>query len=86
MGDVLRAPQNEEVHLVIRIEHCTANRVSVLLDGQQALPVTPEILRKQSESSAAIWQSDGKRHWLVVEVRDQTGALYLLGNPIYLNF
>jgi predicted metal-dependent phosphoesterase TrpH len=86
MGDVLRAPQNEEVHLVIRIEHCAANRVSVLLDGQQALPVTPEILRKQSESSAAIWQSDGKRHWLVVEVRDQTGALYLLGNPIYLNF
>jgi hypothetical protein len=86
MGDVLRAPQNEEVRLAIRIEHCNADRVSVLLDGQKALPVTPEILHSQSESSSAIWRSDGKRHWLVVEVRDQTGALYLLGNPIYLNF
>jgi hypothetical protein len=86
MGDVLAAPQNEEVHLAIHMEHCAANRVSVLLDGQKALPVEPEILRQQSESSSATWRSDGKRHWLVVEVHDLTGALYLLGNPIYLNF
>jgi hypothetical protein len=86
MGDVLAAPQGQEVHLVIHIEHCAADRVSLLLDGQKALPVTPETLRQQSELSSATWQSDGKRHWLVVQVRDLTGALYLLGNPIYLNF
>jgi hypothetical protein len=32
------------------------------------------------------WKSDGKRHWLAPEVRDTTGALYLLGNPVYINY
>ncbi len=86
MGDALAAAQGEEVRFAIRIEHCAANRVSVLLDGQKNLPVAPEILHQQSELSSAAWRSDGKRHWVVVEVRDLTGALYLLGNPIYLNF
>jgi len=86
MGDVLAAPQGEEVRLAIHIEHCAANRVSVLLDGQKALPVTPEILRQPSVLASAAWRSDGMRHWLVVEVRDLTGALYLIGNPVYLNF
>jgi len=31
------------------------------------------------------WPSDGKRHWLRVDVRDAAGKLILLGNPIYLN-
>jgi len=30
--------------------------------------------------------SDGKRHWLRVNVRGSDGALLVLGNPIYLNF
>lgn len=30
------------------------------------------------------WQADGRRHWLRVDVRDATGALAVVGNPIYL--
>jgi hypothetical protein len=30
------------------------------------------------------WRADGERHWIRVDVRDDTGHLALLGNPIYL--
>jgi hypothetical protein len=30
--------------------------------------------------------SDGKRHWVRVNVRGSDGGLLVLGNPVYLNF
>jgi predicted metal-dependent phosphoesterase TrpH len=86
MGDALSAEQNEEVHLAIHIEHCAADQVAVLLDGAQPLPTDRKILLQPDEKLSATWKSDGKRHWITVEVRDLTGALYLLGNPIYFNY
>lgn len=85
MGDVLASEPGEEVHLAIHVEHCVADRVAVLLDGHQPLSVNPEIPLQPDETLSAIWKSDGKRHWLTVEVRDLTGALDLLGNPVYMN-
>jgi len=85
MGDALAASESEEVHVALHIEHCAADRVTVLLDGKQPLPIEPEILLQQDETLSTKWTSDGQRHWITVEVRDLTGALYLLGNPIYIN-
>jgi hypothetical protein len=31
------------------------------------------------------WNSDGKPHWIRIDVRDQRGRLLLMGNPVYLN-
>jgi hypothetical protein len=34
---------------------------------------------------AFAWRSDGKPHWLRVDVRDGQGRPTLLGHPVYLN-
>ena len=31
-------------------------------------------------------RSDGKRHWIRVNIRDAEGKLALIGNPVYLNW
>jgi hypothetical protein len=85
MGDVLTSEAGDVVHLTIHVEHCSENRVTILLDGQTPIPVDPEIVLEPSETLSTEWKSDGKRHWIIAEVRDHTGALYLLGNPIYIN-
>ncbi len=86
MGDALVSNPGEEVQLAIHVEHCAADRVQVLLDGKTPLSVNPEIPLESNQTLSAVWTSDGKRHWLVVEVRDLTGALDLLSNPVYLNY
>jgi len=31
------------------------------------------------------WKTDGKAHWIRVDVREAGGKLVLLGNPIYIS-
>jgi hypothetical protein len=33
-----------------------------------------------------LWTSDGHRHWLCVEVAGPDGKLWLIGNPIFINW
>jgi hypothetical protein len=32
------------------------------------------------------WVSDGRRHWFRAEVTGAGGKMWLLGNPIYVNW
>jgi hypothetical protein len=86
MGDSLSAAADEDVKLSIHVEHCLSDRVQVLLDGQKPLALDQPILMGPDLTVTTTWKSDGKRHWVLAEVQDLTGALYLLGNPVYINY
>lgn len=86
MGDVLSGSAGDTVKLVVHIVRCQGNQVRVLVDGQQAASLPDEVLMRDDQTVERTWPSDGKRHWLTVEVRDLDGALYLLGNPVYINY
>jgi hypothetical protein len=46
------------------------------------------IQRSPIEDASHAWSfketSDGKRHWIRIDVRDADGNLALIGNPIYV--
>lgn len=86
MGDVLAAKDGEDVRIAIHALHCASDRVRLLLDGQTPITADAEILTSSDQTVTADWKSDGKRHWIVAKIEDQTGGLDLLGNPVYLNF
>jgi hypothetical protein len=47
------------------------------LAGRDVIPPTGELTFD--------WTSDGKPHWLRVDVRSPQGKLLILGNPVYIN-
>lgn len=85
MGDSLRAPTGASVECTLRVVHAASARVVVLLDSKPATLVKDGRVGSDDAQQDFAWTSDGKRHWLNVEVRSADGKLHLLGNPIYLN-
>lgn len=85
MGDALVVKKGDAARFSLRVAKAKGARIEVLLDGERSALLgqrevdADEVVRKFS------WPSDGKRHWLRVDVRDAAGKLILLGNPIYLN-
>ncbi len=86
MGDTLTAAAGDAVQVSIHAQHCGDDMVQLLLDGETPLTTDKQHLPTPDETITSTWKSDGKRHWVVAEIRDQTGALDLLANPVYLNF
>jgi len=58
----------------------------VILDGQPTTLLDASPVKQNEESRSFTYKSDGKRHWLRVNIRSEDGSLLIVGNPIYLNF
>jgi hypothetical protein len=82
MGGQLSVPAKQSVTFTARIEQMTGGTAEIIRDGKKtrrtAIPAA-----KHSWSFEET--SDGKPHWIRIDVRDANGKLALLGNPIYLN-
>ncbi len=82
MGGQLSAPAKQAVTFTARIEQMIGGTVEVIRDGKTTR-------RTAIPAAKHTWSfeetSDGKRHWIRIDVRDAEGKLALLGNPIYLN-
>jgi hypothetical protein len=85
MGDALTAPAGAVVRFGVHVAHAPGARVAVLVDGAPAALLAQAQVEGEDSNRSFEWRSDGKRHWLRVDVRDAQGKLILLGNPIYLN-
>ena len=85
MGDALAVPAGETAHFVVRVARVQGGTVDVLLDGVAVPLLADRGVAADEVMREFTWRSDGKRHWLRVDVRDAAGKLALLGNPIYLN-
>jgi hypothetical protein len=82
MGGQLSVPAKQSVTFTARIEQMTGGTVEIIRDGKM-------IRRTGIPAAKHTWSfeetSDGKHHWIRIDVRDADGKLALLGNPIYLN-
>lgn len=84
MGDALTLPAGASVHVLVRTTalgrqylRVTDNGKPVDLEGRNVIPSNGEVTFD--------WSSDGKPHWLRVDVRSPEGKLLVLGNPVYIN-
>jgi hypothetical protein len=81
MGGELQLAANRSATFQVRVAELIGGRIEVIRDGVVTL-------RSGVMSAAHSWsfeeQGDGKRHWLRINVRDDSGKLVLIGNPIYI--
>lgn len=84
MGDVLAAPKGALVRLHVVVKSAVGGRVVLRSDEPRFVPPEPIPLDGNDAAVDVAFGVDGKRHWIRVDVIGPDGALWLLGNPIYL--
>lgn len=86
MGDALKTAPGQVIHFNLRMLHLNGDHPEIIEDGEvlAALPTTAISGNDQSKSFDLT--SDGKRHWVRVNIRSADNTLLLVGNPIFLNF
>jgi hypothetical protein len=85
MGEALEVSGRTTVHFRGTVRGVSGGRVEPIVDGQRLnLLKNPEITAA-ADSFEFSWRSDGRRHWVRVDVHDATGHLVLVGNPVYLS-
>jgi len=86
MGDDIQSPPSQRIHFTLKMTALIGDHPEVILDGQPTTLLDTSAANQNEETMNFDYQSDGKRHWLRVNIRSQSGALLIVGNPIYLNF
>jgi hypothetical protein len=82
MGGTLHIAHGTPVHVNIHSMATRGSMVHLLLDGDdssQSLPL-------QGDTATATLSPGPGRHWLRLEVRDESGATELMSSPLYINF
>jgi hypothetical protein len=82
MGGAVSVPARQSAKFNVRVEQLAGGRIEVIRDGA--------VTRHERVAGAShAWSfeeiSDGRRHWIRIDVRDADGRLALIGNPIYVN-
>ncbi len=86
MGGVLKVPAGQRASVRVQVRNLAGGRIEATLDGAKAgLIAQPQVSAAQ-QSFDFDWPSDGRRHWLRIDVRDAQGRLALVGNPVYFNW
>jgi hypothetical protein len=86
MGDVLEARSGQSVHFTVKMTALAGAHPEIICDGA-SLPLGDSSATQQNEETRSFeYASDGKRHWIRINIRSADGALLIVGNPIYLNF
>jgi hypothetical protein len=85
-GDFLTAPAGQAVDFNLRVTAAAGGTVRWLEDGQQVAVKTGAAVTLADQSFSLPWVSDGRRHWFRAEVMGAGGKMWLLGNPVYINW
>jgi hypothetical protein len=85
-GDLLTAPEGQTVDFELRVVAAAGGTVRWLEDGQELTLKTGAAVTSADQSFSLAWVSDDRRHWFRAEVMGAGGKIWLLGNPIYVNW
>jgi hypothetical protein len=86
MGDQLTAPLGARLQLAARVTGVPQGRVVILADGQSLQTGSLSASTVPLQTVTASWTSDGRRHWFRADVYGPDQKLWLLGNPVYVNW
>ncbi|MFP5267065.1 MAG: CehA/McbA family metallohydrolase [Acidobacteriota bacterium] len=86
MGGMLTAPAGARISIAASVAACPGATVSLVLDGAASPALAAQPVTATDQTLHWKWRTDGKRHWLLAEVRDASGQILLLGNPVYINW
>lgn len=86
MGATARARSGDLVRIRVDVSGCQSAMAHLIVDGKESPSSAPQLVNSSEDTLQFRWTSDGARHWILAEIRDSSGRLLLLGNPIYLNW
>ena len=86
MGDNLQVSSAQKIHFTLTATALQNAHPELIMDGARSPLLNIAPLTEQHETRSFDLQSDGKRHWLRIDLRSADGQLLIVGNPIYLNF
>ncbi len=86
MGDTLIAAQGAEVEFSIHAAGVDGAKLIFLEDGQPLAEAQNTAIHGLDQTVRIRWKSDGKQHWFRFDVHGPDDKLWLLGNPIYVNW
>jgi hypothetical protein len=86
MGDALNAPKGVGVEFEVSEAGADQGKVSLLEDGREMDGLAKSAASDSGETFHLTWTADGYRHWFRPQVLGPDGKLWLLGNPIYVDW
>ncbi len=85
-GDELDAARGASVHLSLRVTAAQGGTIRWVEDGNEIAPGGDTAISSAEQEFSLDWTSDGNRHWFRAEVTDGAGKLWLVDNPVYVNW
>lgn len=85
-GDALDAGPGETVELKARVLAAAGGTMRWIVDGKDVTPAAGSAIANADATETLVWTSDGRRHWIRAEVGGPGGAMWLIGNPVYVNW
>ena len=84
MGDSTEAGQQTSIDFEVRESGADERKISLIEDGHPLdIPAATNATRG---TLRFVWTSDGLRHWFRPQVNGPDGKLWMIGNPIYVNW
>src|ERR1035438_6855200 len=85
-GDTLDASNGKNVDFSLRVAAAVGGKIRWREDGEEVAQTASNEVSSADQTFPWSWVSDGHRHWFRAEVVGADGKLWLLGNPIYVNW
>jgi hypothetical protein len=85
-GDLIDALPGTPVRFEAHIAHAEGGRIRWIEDGNEMASQSDTGIHLADQTVALSWASDGQRHWFRAEVVGADGKLWLIANPVYLNW
>jgi hypothetical protein len=85
-GDLLDAPTGQALEFKAHVLGAAGGTIHWIEDGQDAVPANGAGASAANVTQTLRWTSDGRRHWFRAQVAGPDGTLWLIGNPIYVNW
>jgi hypothetical protein len=85
-GDSLDAARGDRVRFEAHVAGAAGGRVRWIEDGHEIASDSSAGVDAADKTIPLVWTSDGQRHWFRVEVAEPDGALWLLANPLFINW
>lgn len=86
MGDALAARAKAEVNFSVHTSGVDGATLVITEDGKPFAGTPGTRLTGAEQTTQIGWTSDGQRHWFRIDVEGPNKKLWLLGNPIYVNW
>ncbi len=85
-GDSLDVAEGSAVQFEARVTAAAGGKIRWIEDGHDLPSPTNSDVGLDQETIPLPWTSDGRRHWIRAEVTGPGGRLWLIANPIYVNW